>query len=206
MTDLNGIIFKYLRIIRLESSCRIIFTPFNRIRAWLRKIQVGEKCRFYGNTIFYRYPESSIKIGRNCIFRSSRGSNLIGLNHSCIIATHSRKARIELGHNCGMSGTVIGASGSVILGNRVLCGANTVITDFDWHNIQPGNRSTGKYAPAPVVIENNVWIGLNSVVLKGVRIGENSIIGANSLVTHDIPPNVIAAGNPCRVIKELPGA
>jgi acetyltransferase-like isoleucine patch superfamily enzyme len=52
-----------------------------------------------------------------------------------------------------------------------------------------------------VIIHDNVWIGLNTVVLKGVEIGMNSIIGANSLVLKSIPPNVIAGGNPCKVLK-----
>ena len=58
-----------------------------------------------------------------------------------------------------------------------------------------------QYPPAKIVIQDNVWIGMNCVVMKGVVIGENSIIGANSIVTKDIPANCIAAGNPCRVIK-----
>ena len=52
-----------------------------------------------------------------------------------------------------------------------------------------------------MIIEDNVWIGVNTTILKGVTIGENSIIGANSLVVKDIPPNVIAGGNPCKVLK-----
>jgi acyl-[acyl carrier protein]--UDP-N-acetylglucosamine O-acyltransferase len=53
------------------------------------------------------------------------------------------------------------------------------------------------------VIEDNVFIGISSIILKGVRIGENTIIGAGSVVTHDIPPNLVAAGNPCKVIMTL---
>jgi galactoside O-acetyltransferase len=59
-----------------------------------------------------------------------------------------------------------------------------------------------EWQPIPITIGNNVWIGMNSVIMRGVTIGENSIIGANSVVTKDIPANVIAAGNPCKVIKE----
>ena len=78
------------------------------------------------------------------------------------------------------------------------CGANTYIADTDAHS---DDYRAGK--DRPVIIEDNVWLGLNVVVLKGVRIGKNSLIGANSLVTKDIPANVIAVGNPCRVIKQL---
>ena len=61
----------------------------------------------------------------------------------------------------------------------------------------------GAHYSLPIHIGNKVWIGANSVVLPGVTIGENSVIGAGSIVTRDIPANVIAAGNPCRVIREI---
>ena len=78
------------------------------------------------------------------------------------------------------------------------CGANTLITDTDWHEDDPRVGCN-----KPVVIGDNVWLGYAVKVLKGVRIGENSIIGACSVVTKDIPANVIAAGNPCKVLKSL---
>jgi len=84
-------------------------------------------------------------------------------------------------------------------GNNVLCGANVTITDFDWHSSRYASESR------PVIIHDNVWLGLNVTVLKGVEIGGNSIIGANSLVVTSIPANVIAAGNPCKVIKSISG-
>jgi acetyltransferase-like isoleucine patch superfamily enzyme len=102
---------------------------------------------------------------------------------------------ITIGDNSGFSGVSIGAATEIRIGNNVLCGANSVITDFDWHLDRRNSR------PAPVIINDNVWIGLNTTILKGVTIGENSMIGANSLVVKDIPPNVIAGGNPCKVLK-----
>ena len=77
-------------------------------------------------------------------------------------------------------------------------GANVTIMDGDAH--QDDSRA-GKNAP--IVIEDNVWIGANATILKGVTIGRNSLIGAGSVVVKSIPENVIAAGNPCRVIKSL---
>ena len=78
------------------------------------------------------------------------------------------------------------------------CGANTLITDGDWHLDDP---RAGE--PAPIIIEENVWLGEGVKVLKGVTIGKNTVIGVGSVVTKNIPANVMAAGNPCRVIKEL---
>ena len=115
-----------------------------------------------------------------------------------MISTLAKGAIIEIGDGCGFSGTVIGAALHVRLGKNVRCGANTLITDSDWHT---DDYRVGK--DAPVIIEENVWLGYGVKVLKGVHIGKNSLIGANSIVTKDIPENVIAAGNPCRVVKQL---
>ena len=82
-------------------------------------------------------------------------------------------------------------------------GGNTLITDFDWHDVDPLKRHMSEGGSSPVIIEENVWLGTNAIVLKGVRIGKNSVIGAGSVVSSDIPSNVIAAGNPCVVKKKL---
>lgn len=152
---------------------------------------------------FYRTPLSKIIIGDNCTFRSDATSNLAGVNRRCIIATHRENSSIQIGDNSGFSGAVIGAAGSITIGNNVLCGANVFITDFDWHNTDPVMRRSNILEYKPVIIEDNVWLGINTVILKGVRIGKNSVISANSIVGKDIPANVVASGNPCKIIKKI---
>ncbi|NRW82134.1 acetyltransferase-like isoleucine patch superfamily enzyme [Clostridium beijerinckii] len=71
------------------------------------------------------------------------------------------------------------------------------------HPVDPDLRRPGTQFSIPVRIGNNVWIGSNAVILPGVTIGDNSVIGAGSVVTHDIPENVVAVGNPCRVLREI---
>lgn len=165
----------------------------------LWNIVLGKHCIFNGNIILYRIRESKIMIGNNCRFISNANSyNLIGINRPCIIGTHTSKATIQIGDGCGFSGTVIGAFKQITIGENVMCGANTLITDSDWHLEDPRSG-----IPKEVIIGNNVWLGINAVILKGVTIGENTVIGANSVVTKSIPKNVIAAGNPCKVIKNL---
>jgi acetyltransferase-like isoleucine patch superfamily enzyme len=155
--------------------------------------------RFWGRAKVQMAKGSEIIIGENGRFRSKHTSNLIGINRPCILSTHAgNNCKIIIGDNCGFSGTVIGAFSQIKIGNNVKCGANTLITDSDWH--PEDHRSS---PPRPIIIGNNVWLGVNSTVLKGVTIGENSVIGANSLVVKDIPANVIAAGNPCKVIKSI---
>ena len=71
------------------------------------------------------------------------------------------------------------------------------------HPIDPVVRASGYDFPKPITIGNNVWIGGSTVVCPGVTIGDNTVIGAGSVVTHDIPDMVVAAGNPCRVIRPI---
>lgn len=161
-------------------------------------VKIGKNSRFEGRCYFKRYPGSLIAIGDNSEFLSRVNSNLIGIDRPCAISTLTPEAVVNIGNNCGFSGTIIGAFKLIKLGNNVRCGANTLITDSDWH---PEDPRAGE--PAEVNIGDNVWLGVNVVILKGVTIGDNAVIGANSVVTKSIPPNVIAAGNPCKVIRIL---
>ncbi len=187
----------YFNVIR-ERVVIFFWNHLNRLSAQLWKIKLGAKCKFYGKTIFRTLPQSYITIGKKCIFNSSKRSNLIGIYSPCIFSTIKKNAIIEIGDNCGFSGTVIGCAKYIKLGNNVRCGANTMITDSDWHSNDPRTGNDN-----PVIIEDNVWLGYGVKVLKGVHIGENTLIGAGSIVTHNIPANVVAAGNPCRIIKTI---
>lgn len=173
-----------------------------RLNARLRGIRIGKGTAFYGRTHFRRAYGSSIIIGTSCRFRSSFISNMVGLNRPCFLSTLESGAELIIGSNAGFSGTVIGCASRITIGRNVLCGGNTFITDYDWHPLDRQNPAARPGA-APVVIEDDVWLGLNVIVLKGVTIGRGSVIGANSVVTRDIPAGVIAGGNPCRVLKNL---
>lgn len=102
----------------------------------------------------------------------------------------------------------IGAINKIIIGNNVLIASRVYICDHSHGEttkedllLPPGDRKL--YSKGPIVIEDNVWLGEGVVVLAGVTIGENSIIGANAVVTKSLPKNCVAAGNPARIIKEL---
>lgn len=88
------------------------------------------------------------------------------------------------------------------IGDNVMIGPNVVLTTGT-HPIEPGLRKRVAQFNVPVYIGDNVWIGAGAVVMPGVHIGENSVIGAGSVVTKDIPANVVAVGNPCRVMREI---
>ena len=90
----------------------------------------------------------------------------------------------------------------IYIGDYVMIGPNVTIATAG-HPIDPDLRQRVAQFNIPVRIGNNVWIGANSVILPGVTIGDNSVIGAGSIVTKDIPANVVAVGNPCRVLREI---
>jgi acetyltransferase-like isoleucine patch superfamily enzyme len=154
--------------------------------------------KIIGGIKIYKHPESFISIGENCKFLNTSFSNQIGINRNCMISTQSKGASIVIGRNCGFSGTVIGAFTSIKIEDNVKIGANVLITDSDWH---PEDFRAG--ISTPVLIESNVWVGEGSKILKGVTIGKNTLIGAGSIVSSSIPENVIAAGVPCRVIRNI---
>ena len=92
--------------------------------------------------------------------------------------------------------------GHIYIGDRVLFGPNVTVATAS-HPIDPELRSKALQYNRDVYIGENVWIGAGAVILPGVRIGKNSVIGAGSVVTKDIPENVVAVGNPCRVLREI---
>lgn len=90
----------------------------------------------------------------------------------------------------------------IYIGDSVMIGPNVTIATAG-HPIDPELRRRVAQFNVPVHIGANVWIGAGAVILPGVTIGENTVIGAGSIVTKDIPPNVVAVGNPCRVLREI---
>lgn len=133
--------------------------------------------------------------------------NPIGRPQRCLFFA-GRNAEITIGKNVGISSTAIVSQKAITIGNNVKIGGGVCIYDTDFHSLDAGIRynreddrlSTNKQ---PVIIEDNVFIGAHSTILKGVTIGKNSIVGACSVVTKSIPPNEIWGGNPAKFLKAL---
>lgn len=143
-------------------------------------------------------------IGNNFNCNNKVDSNSIGLIQPCVFNISTPSSNITIGNNVGISGSTICATNSVTIGNNVLIGSGCLITDTDAHPIDWRDRREGnneKTCSAPILVGNDVFIGARSIILKGVTIGDRAIIGAGSVVTHDIPADSIAAGNPAKVIR-----
>ena len=203
----------FLRIF-LQNIRQVIDTArsYSSARWW--GVDIGKGCTFIGKTYFRRTPNGSIKVGQNCRFLSTFTSNLHGLNRPCMLTTLRYGSEIILGDNVGLSGCVVAAATKVEIRDRVFCGANTTITDTDSHSLDYRYRHPEKYFKddpgrvepvnaKPIVIESDVFIGMNVLVLKGVTIGKGTVVGAGSIVANDLPPYVIAAGQPAKPIASL---
>ena len=161
----------------------------------------------HGKPIIHKEPGSIIRMGKGVVLVSNSEANTAGINHPVIIATHSKDAEVVLENNVGMSGVSINCVNRCVFKEGVMLGANVNVWDTDFHPIDPQKRIQQKSIMdahySPILIERNVWIGANTTILKGVTIGENTVVGAMSLVNRNLPPNSVCVGNPAKKVKDL---
>lgn len=178
------------------------------VKPWLAAfgITFRGRCVFVGCPIVDMAENSVIEIGDNCVLTSMAFATALGVNHPVILRTLHPGAMIRLESGVGMSGTTICAAKEVTIGSDTMIGANVTIADSDFHPLEPANRKNSLEAfqnAQAVRIGRNVFIGTGAILLKGAQVGDNSVIGAGSVVSSSIPENVVAVGIPCRVLKSL---
>lgn len=192
------------KLLRIPSVFRIKYS--SKYYRWLfrkKGITFGDDISIIGRISII--GSGKIVIGDNFCMTSGEHINPISSNIQASFFTDSPNAQIRIGDNVGMSSTRIWIHEGLTIGNNVKIGGGVLLIDTDCHPVdylvrRTSNEGTGY---APIVIEDDVWIGAQSIILKGVTIGARSIIGAGSVVTKSIPADCIAAGNPCKVVKKL---
>ncbi len=150
---------------------------------------------------------SSIKIGERFIINNGERFNSIGRQKKCVFSIRAN-AELTIGNHVGISSSTIFCNKEVTIGNNVKIGGNTCIYDTDFHSLDFEERrekyhDTVNTKSKAVRIGNDVFIGAHTTILKGVTIGDRSIVGAGSVVTKSIPPDEIWGGNPAVYIKHL---
>jgi acetyltransferase-like isoleucine patch superfamily enzyme len=146
-------------------------------------------------------------IGDDLTINNGRYYNQIGRQQPCYFIVGA-KAVLTIGNNVGISSTTIVCMNNISIADNVKIGGNVVIYDTDFHSVHVHERvamieDASVIKTVPVCIKKNVFIGAHTTILKGVTIGENSIIGAGCVVAKDIPDNEVWVGNPAKFIKKV---
>jgi acetyltransferase-like isoleucine patch superfamily enzyme len=180
------------------------------IRVWFIRLRypnviLGANLKIYGKLSLTIQKNAMVSIGNNVVFRSNTKYNFVGIYKPVSIAV-SENAELYIGNNTGFSGTSIFVAKKLSIGDYCNFGGNTSIWDNDFHPLDYNARrihDITQIRSNEINIGNDVFISANSIILKGVTIGDRSIVGAGSIVTKDIPPDEIWAGNPAKFIKKI---
>ncbi len=181
------------------SACRLWrFAWLERQR--LRRLEIGANVHCY--VPLHSRGEGSLVIGGSNCFGYWDGP--ISGDGGILLQPRRPEATILIGQGNWFNNNVtIIANEEIVIGDNCRIGNEVAIFDSDFHEIRAAIRDQGPGPTRPVTIGHNVWLGSRVMILKGVAIGENSVIGAMSLVTRPIPANCLAAGNPAKVVRAI---
>ena len=176
------------------------------LRANIKSYPVGIKI----NGRVYIKNKGVVRIGNNCVINSGKRYNIIGGDTRCNFIVE-KNSELIIGSNVGISNSTFVCKNQITIEDNVLIGGGCKIYDWDFHSTSYAERmfffNNGKSdesaKKSPVLIKKGAWIGGHCIILKGVTIGKNSIIGAGGVVSCDVPSNEIWIGNPARFVKKL---
>lgn len=173
-------------------------------RGWLVRVVFAVKRGWYR----MRYPR--LTLGRDVEIRGRirlrRGVRVVIGDRTRLnkLVRFAGPGEVRVGADCLLNATWIGTWTSVTVGDGCLL-SDCELVDNDFHNLAPEQRHLPPRprTRAPIVVEDNVWIGAHALVLKGVRIGRDSVVGAATVVRSDVPPRVVVVGNPQQTVKKF---
>lgn len=200
----------------------IIYITIRKSKSFIRNIIDKAVCyiKFAGNNVKHScfrvkgIPFIAVSgkgghmtIGKNFAMNNGMRGNPIGFNDPCCFIV-GENAELKIGNNTGISQSAIVCTSSVVIGDNVKIGGGVRIYDTDFHSLEWQKRrcrqlDSKSKKRLPIHIGNDVFIGARSIILKGVTIGDRSIIAAGSVVTKDVPADCVAGGNPCKIIRKI---
>jgi acetyltransferase-like isoleucine patch superfamily enzyme len=152
--------------------------------------------------MIYQCIKTKLKI-KNVYLRSFQKVCQAGMPFTTNLLIDVKNATIQKGNNTRINGAYIHAQRSICTGENCIIASGVNIIDSNGHNLYSTNRTIGRDTPKDIKIGNNVWIGLNAVILKNTNIGNNSVISAGSVVKSNFPLNSLIVGNPDKIVKKI---
>ena len=183
---------------------------FSRILTYIHSLRmnnqynmIGKNSRVYYRSRIINKVKRGVQIGQSTILgRSSIGYHT-GMPFYTTILNDGNSSHITIGDNCRINGAYIHAKDFIEIGNNCVMAAGITIIDSNAHQVNSLDRTKGQDTPKGIKIGNNVWIGLNAIILKGTEIGDNCVVGAGSVVKGVFAPNSIIQGNPAMCTGNL---
>ncbi|PZD71817.1 Maltose O-acetyltransferase [Acaryochloris thomasi RCC1774] len=159
---------------------------------------------------FYQFQYPNLTLEKGVLIKGSikiEGSVKVNIETGTRISKQVKifgGGEVVVGRNVSLNGCWIGCQCSVLISDDCLI-SDCYLLDSDYHNLEPHLRHShaGPKVSAPIVLKPNVWVGANATVMKGVHIGENSVVGLGSVVRETVPANVVVIGNPQQILKSL---
>ncbi len=166
------------------------------------QVRIGRSSRVRWDRIHGLTRDSTLEVGSDCVCH-------------CRIAFDRGTARVVIGNRTYVGASSLVAAQEIVIGDDVLVSWGVTIVDHDSHSLhfpqrqedvrlwKSGRKDWTHVPQKPVRVGDKSWLGFNAIVLKGVTVGEGSVVAAGSVVTKDVPPWSVVAGNPAKVIREL---
>lgn len=190
----------YESILKIQNKCH--YGSSFPLRTY--KVMVPKSTKIIGKVNLITIKGASICLGENITLRSDSFDYFGGMPFNTTLLIDKEGGKIKIGDNCRINGAYIHAKESIEIGKNCVIAAGVNIFDSNGHQLLSSNRTIGEDEPKEVVIGDNVWLCLNSVILKGTTIGNNSVVAANSVVKGEFPDNSLIQGNPAIVVSILP--
>lgn len=197
----------YIVEVLLERGLTFFWGGVFRAECAIKGIPVGRNVEIFGKCIIRKNPRTRIVFGDNVQIISSSWRSSTANCANSKLRTFTEGATIIFEDSSGMTGgAIVARSKTIRIGKRCMLAPNVTILDSDWHIAWPPDRrhnTSETDIDEGVTLQNNVWVGMGATILKGVTIGENSVIAAGSVVVSSIPPNCLAGGAPAKVLKRF---
>ncbi len=185
---------------------RAIASRITKCYFFVLGVQVKTGLHVASLPICRRHAKAKISLGSHVKISNRIRENLAGVCHKTVLVANRPEARLIIGNHVAMSGAIFFCSNEIVVEDYVNIGVGVRIYDTDFHPLAAQARRMhvkSLIKTAPVRICEDVWLGANVIVLKGVTVGARSVVAAGSVVTQDIPSDTLAAGVPARVVRSL---